>query len=156
MGWFCYLVNDADGVPDVDLLVRLPQLTLPVHRLPQQQLTQVVLIELLPSADRRVTDSGGDGTAAGRGGTHLSLQWWYPCSPAMSSTAVRMWSKAWSHRGETWVCLEALEEQSRRTHPLVDLLVDGGLPVGGARNFEPLHQRFDSQTLKAETGSDRS
>lgn len=43
-----YLVDDADGVSDVDLLIGLPQLTLPVHRLPQQQLTQVVLIKLLP------------------------------------------------------------------------------------------------------------
>lgn len=29
----------------------------------------------------------------------------------------------------------------------MDLLVDGRLPAGGTRNFEPVHQRFDGQTL---------
>lgn len=44
-----YLVDDTDGVPDVDLLIRLPQFTLPVHGLPEQQLTEVILIKLFPS-----------------------------------------------------------------------------------------------------------
>lgn len=43
-----YLVDDADGIPDVDLLIRLPQFTLPVNGLPEQQLTEVILIKLFP------------------------------------------------------------------------------------------------------------
>lgn len=54
-GFVSYLVDDADGVPDVDLLISLPQFTLPVHRLPQQQLTQVVLVKLLPPELRQRT-----------------------------------------------------------------------------------------------------
>lgn len=41
-------------------------------------------------------------------------------------------------------------QRRRETHPLVDLLVDGRLPAGGTRNFEPVHQRFDGQTLTEE------
>lgn len=38
--WDCggsptHLVNDADGISDVDLLIGLPQFALPVHRLPE-------------------------------------------------------------------------------------------------------------------------
>lgn len=44
----------------------------------------------------------------------------------------------------------------KRSHPLVDLLVDGRLPVGGTRNFEPLHQWFDGQTLMAREESQRA
>lgn len=40
------------------------------------------------------------------------------------------------------------------THPLVDLLVDGGLAVGAAGNFQPLDQRLDGQTLGAREASD--
>lgn len=43
-----YLVDDTDGVPDVDLLIRLPQFTLPIHGLPEQQLAEVILIKLFP------------------------------------------------------------------------------------------------------------
>ena len=38
----------------------------------------------------------------------------------------------------------------------MDLLVDGRLPVGGTRNFEPVHQRFDGQTLEGEQEQLRS
>lgn len=48
MDGFSDLVDDADGISDVDLLISLPQFTLPVDGLPQQQLTQVVLVKLLP------------------------------------------------------------------------------------------------------------
>lgn len=53
--------------------------------------------------------------------THLSLQWWYPCSPAMSSTAVRMWSKAWrqniNEKGEGEEGEEEEERRKKKTSP---------------------------------------
>lgn len=70
----------------------------------------------------------------------------------MSSTAVRMWSNAYSTNTETR--LQQVEpllaeagavvvSRGGRAHPLMDLFIDGRFPVGGTRNFEPLHQRFD-------------
>lgn len=43
-----HLINDTDGISDVDFLIGLPQFTLMVHRLSQQQLAQIVLVKLLP------------------------------------------------------------------------------------------------------------
>lgn len=64
------------------------------------------------------------------------------------------------HRGVIVVLVVDLEQEDKLilrsnkkkyTDPLVDLLVDGRLPAGGTRNFEPFDQRFDGQTLTEET-----
>lgn len=43
------------------------------------------------------------------------------------------------------------KQKKKKTDPLVDLLVDGGLPAGGSRNFEPFDERLDGETLTRET-----
>lgn len=45
-----------------------------------------------------------------------------------------------------------MRNKKKKTDPLMDLLIDGWLPAGGTRNFEPFDQRFDGQTLTEETG----